>query len=138
MTIFPAMKTPLDERYNDQIPIEYRFTPDMLITTMKGYKVKIGLWIDLTNTGRFYNKRKIEEEGIQYIKLKCRGHGEAPSEDQVKTFVSICKKFIEQKPLEIIAVHCTHGFNRTGFLIVSYLVEVKQTYEYNFYIITDV
>lgn len=26
-------------------------------------------------------------------------------------------------PLEHIAVHCTHGFNRTGFLIVSYLVE---------------
>lgn len=26
-------------------------------------------------------------------------------------------------PLDIIGVHCTHGFNRTGFLIVSYLVE---------------
>lgn len=28
-----------------------------------------------------------------------------------------------EHPLEIIGVHCTHGFNRTGFLIVSYMVE---------------
>lgn len=25
----------------------------------------------------------------------------------------------------LIAVHCTHGFNRTGFLIASYLVQTK-------------
>ena len=27
--------------------------------------------------------------------------------------------------MEIIAVHCTHGFNRTGFLISSYLIETE-------------
>ena len=25
----------------------------------------------------------------------------------------------------IVGVHCTHGYNRTGFLIISYLVEVE-------------
>ena len=25
--------------------------------------------------------------------------------------------------MEIIGVHCTHGYNRTGFLIIAYLVE---------------
>ena len=25
--------------------------------------------------------------------------------------------------MEVIGVHCTHGFNRTGFLIIAYLVE---------------
>lgn len=34
------------------------------------------------------------------------------------------RTFSAQFPLEAIAVHCTHGFNRSGFLIVSYLVEV--------------
>lgn len=24
-----------------------------------------------------------------------------------------------------VGVHCTHGYNRTGFLIISYLVEVE-------------
>ena len=38
-------------------------------------------------------------------------------------------KFIRQKPLEIIGIHCTHGFNRTGFLLISYLVEVSDLKE---------
>lgn len=38
-------------------------------------------------------------------------------------FISKVKKFIDQNPLKIVGVHCTHGFNRTGFLIVSFLVE---------------
>ena len=59
------------------------------------------------------------------MKVKCRGHGEAPAEEQVKTFVSICRRFVQQNPLEIIAVHCTHGFNRTGFLLAAYLIETE-------------
>lgn len=31
--------------------------------------------------------------------------------------------FIASNPIDLIAVHCTHGFNRTGFLICSYLIE---------------
>ncbi|CAF4407791.1 unnamed protein product, partial [Adineta steineri] len=27
-------------------------------------------------------------------------------------------------PDEIIGIHCTHGFNRTGFLICAYLCRV--------------
>lgn len=121
---FLACKTPLDERYDDQIPIENRFTPSMLISSMKNHKQKIGLWIDLTNTARFYDKQKVEAEGCSYVKINCRGHEEAPPKETVETFVQICKRFTEQNPLEIIVVHCTHGFNRTGFLISAYLIEV--------------
>ena len=31
----------------------------------------------------------------------------------------------------LLGVHCTHGFNRTGFLIISYLVQVSE-WRYNF------
>ncbi|XP_076036152.1 mRNA-capping enzyme-like isoform X2 [Oratosquilla oratoria] len=85
-------------------------------------QVKIGLWIDLTNTSRFYDRSEVEQEDTRYVKLHCRGHGECPSVDQVNTFVDICDKFIRKNPLEIVAVHCTHGFNRTGFLISSYFI----------------
>ena len=61
----------------------------------------------------------------RYMKLQCRGHGETPSHDQVKAFIQICTNFTQQHPLDIIAVHCTHGFNRTGFLISSYLIETE-------------
>ncbi|KAJ9574878.1 hypothetical protein L9F63_007941, partial [Diploptera punctata] len=119
---FLAFKTPLSSQYDDQVPEECRFEPGMVFASMKSYRIKLGLWIDLTNTSRFYNKKDIEAQGCKYVKLKCRGHGETPSADMTKAFTEICDRFISQHPLEIIAVHCTHGFNRTGFLIVSYLV----------------
>ena len=49
---FLAFKTPLDERYDEQVAVEHRFSPGMLFQAMKTYKVKIGLWIDLTKTSR--------------------------------------------------------------------------------------
>ena len=83
----------------------------------------MGLWIDLTNTSRYYNKETVEENGTKYLKIACKGHGECPSEEVVEKFCHTVDRFIQKNPLEIIGVHCTHGFNRTGFLIVSYLVE---------------
>lgn len=85
--------------------------------------MKFGLWVDLTNTGRFYDKAEVEEYGCKYVKLQCRGHGETPTKEQTNMFIQLVHNFIVKNPLELIAVHCTHGFNRTGFLIVSYLVE---------------
>ncbi|CAL4067552.1 unnamed protein product, partial [Meganyctiphanes norvegica] len=86
-------------------------------------EVKIGLWIDLTKTDRFYDRQDVESKGTKYVKLSCAGHGECPTQEQTSTFINICDRFIKMNPLEIIAVHCTHGFNRTGFLISSYLIE---------------
>jgi mRNA-capping enzyme len=41
------------------VAVEHRFSPAMLFSSMKQYKVKIGLWIDLTNTTRFYDKQQV-------------------------------------------------------------------------------
>jgi mRNA-capping enzyme len=57
------------------------------------------------------------------VKINCRGHGETPSREHVDLFLNVVETFVRQKPTELIGVHCTHGFNRTGFLICSYLVE---------------
>ncbi|XP_069105528.1 LOW QUALITY PROTEIN: mRNA-capping enzyme-like [Argopecten irradians] len=121
---FLPFKTLLDEKYDDQIPEYSHFNPDLLFASLKNMKLKMGLLIDLTNTNRFYNKDVIEKNhDCKYVKLQCRGHGETPASEQVDAFNNLCHHFISQKPLEIIGVHCTHGFNRTGFLISAYLVE---------------
>lgn len=83
----------------------------------------MGLWIDLTNTKRFYERREVETRDCRYMKLQCRGHGETPSREQTQSFIEIADQFITENPLQAIGVHCTHGYNRTGFLIVSYMVE---------------
>ncbi|XP_026737815.1 mRNA-capping enzyme [Trichoplusia ni] len=120
---FIAFKTPLGPQFNDKVQEKHRFTPSMLFTFMKSMKIKLGLWIDLTNTSRFYDKSEVEEAGCKYVKMQCRGHGETPSPEQTREFIQLVSRFVSQKPLEMIGVHCTHGFNRTGFLLVSYMVE---------------
>ncbi|XP_035910624.1 mRNA-capping enzyme [Anopheles stephensi] len=120
---FLAFKTPLKREFESQMPIQCSFTPSMLFDLMKCHKQRIGLWIDLTNTNRFYDKHEIEDASCRYIKLQCRGHGETPSIQQTKAFIELVDEFIQERPVEVIGVHCTHGFNRTGFLIVSYMVE---------------
>lgn len=121
---FLPFKTLLDGKYDDQIPEYSRFNADLLFSSLKMMRVKMGLLVDLTNTTRFYNKDEIENKhDCKYVKLQCRGHGETPASDQVNAFINLCHHFISQKPLEIIGVHCTHGFNRTGFLISAYLVD---------------
>ncbi|XP_063975438.1 mRNA-capping enzyme [Diachasmimorpha longicaudata] len=122
---FLAFKTPLSSDYDSQVPEKHRFPVGFVFESLKSQRKKMGLWIDLTNTTRFYDKKDIEAYGCCYLKLACRGHGETPSQEQAETFTRICKSFIAQHPLDIIGVHCTHGFNRTGFLIISYLVETE-------------
>ncbi|XP_034949982.1 mRNA-capping enzyme-like [Chelonus insularis] len=120
---FLAFKTPLSDEFNHQVSEECRFSVNMLFASLKCQRMKMGLLIDLTNTTRFYDKADVESYGCRYYKLQCRGHGETPSIEQTKVFIKICRNFIARNPSEIIGVHCTHGFNRTGFLLISYLVE---------------
>uniref|UniRef100_A0A8P4K2P3 mRNA-capping enzyme n=1 Tax=Dicentrarchus labrax TaxID=13489 RepID=A0A8P4K2P3_DICLA len=113
----------LGPRYDDQVAEENRFHPSMLSNYLKSLKVKMGLLVDLTNTTRFYDRTEIEKDGVKYMKLPCKGHGECPSKETTGMFIRLCEHFIEKNPTELIGVHCTHGFNRTGFLICAYLVE---------------
>lgn len=66
------------------------------------YQVKIGLWIDLTNTTRFYDNGEVESNGCRHVKLCCKGHGETPTKNAVATFNQICSTFISRFPTEII------------------------------------
>ena len=82
----------------------------MLLQLMKDvYKIKIGLWIDLTNTNRFYDRNIVDHHGCQYVKLNCRGFGEAPSVEQTKSFIEIVDTFIAEHPFEIIGVAKEQG-----------------------------
>lgn len=65
------------------------------------------MWIDLTNTSRFYSPIVVQnaygdDKEVKYFKLQCRGHGETPSEEQSKLFIKVCKNFISKYPLDVI------------------------------------
>lgn len=123
---FLPFKVPLSVNFDRNVPIECRFHMSMLIESFKrkNYNGKLGLIIDLTNTDRFYDaSTEVKQQGIKYYKMNCRGHGETPTQEISQLFINIVDNFIRQHPTEVIGVHCTHGFNRTGFLICAYLVE---------------
>ena len=57
--------------------------------------------------------------------MKLTGHGQEPNQKDCNNFILKCNGFIQRKPGLLIGVHCTHGFNRTGYLITNYLVQSR-------------
>lgn len=122
--VFVPFKTPLDARFNVNIPGDgLHWEPKDVFSLSKARKLEIGAIVDLTNSKRYYNPDEFARNSIIVRKIACRGHGETPDEAATKDFVEFCSMFRGKNPHKRIGVHCTHGFNRTGFLICAYLVE---------------
>jgi protein-tyrosine phosphatase len=104
-----AMKTFLDKKYR------MRSKHIWNENSLKALNLNIETIIDLTNTKKYYTPSVFE-----VIKLPLEGFTGPPTEEQVNDFIEIMKELKGN-----VAVHCTHGLNRTGFMIVSYLVIEK-------------
>uniref|UniRef100_A0A158P8V7 mRNA-capping enzyme n=1 Tax=Angiostrongylus cantonensis TaxID=6313 RepID=A0A158P8V7_ANGCA len=120
--LFFPFKTPLCALYDDQIEKRLRFHPEHVFNhpSIKGRK--LGLWIDLTKTDRYYFVKEVESQGCIYRKIPLAGHGSSPTKEETDRFIRLVQGFTKDHPGEIVGVHCTHGFNRTGFLIAAYMV----------------
>jgi mRNA-capping enzyme len=119
---FLPFKTPLSGSFVDMRE-DSQFSPGMLLEAVRGRGLTMGLVVDLTKTDRFYDKADLVSKGVGHYKLKCEGFGSAPTAQQSAEFCQVCAHFFTQHPNQLIGVHCTHGYNRTGFLIIAFLVE---------------
>ncbi|KAL5709234.1 mRNA guanylyltransferase [Ranunculus cassubicifolius] len=81
-----------------------RYSWREVIQEQSRLKREIALVIDLTNTTRYYRASDWSKVDIKHVK--------------VLQFYS-SRKHADKK---YILVHCTHGFNRTGYMIVHFLV----------------
>lgn len=118
--IFLPMKTLLSD--DIPVPADYKFTPQLFLEKMKERNINVGLVINLTFSSRYYEGDElIDDFNIEYKQITCRGHNEAPQPRERAEFIRVCNTFIPRNPGKVIAVHCTHGFNRTGFMICCYL-----------------
>jgi len=81
------------------------------------FQVKLGLWIDLTNTERYYSRAEVDKAGVAYVKLKIGGGAEVPSATELEEFYQHCHQFFATNPNSVIGVHCT--------LIVTYKLSKK-------------
>lgn len=83
--------------------------------------------IDLTNTTRYYPLSDWTKEGIGHVKIRCKGRDSVPDDESVQKFCNEVLDFCSQRSnaKKYIRVHCTHGHNRTGYMIVHFLVRAE-------------
>ncbi|KAK8758164.1 hypothetical protein V5799_004204 [Amblyomma americanum] len=119
-TRFIAFKVPLRESICSRLPPNRRFTPDLLLQRIYG----LGLVIDLTCTDRYYDPVALVSRGVNHAKIMCAGQ-QIPSADVVNDFFRAVDAFVMDPANDgkLIGVHCTHGVNRTGYLVCKYMIE---------------
>ncbi|CAL1536501.1 unnamed protein product [Lymnaea stagnalis] len=123
-TSFIAFKVPLKETLLGQIEEKDRFSPKRLVQTLESEGLKLGGIIDLTYTLRYYDKAEFENLSIKHEKVFTPGH-EVPNYDVFHNLSAGENNSMHtcQPKRLLIGVHCTHGVNRTGYLICRYMIE---------------
>ena len=123
--MFRALKT-LREQDEEHTPVNF-------VNTWKG---KIYALIDISHDSPIYNPAELEKGGIQYHKFPTVSKI-PPTVDEVQDFIALVERLRAEissssdrksepsEALPAIGVHCHYGYNRTGFFIVSYLIEKK-------------
>ncbi|KAK4232086.1 hypothetical protein QBC38DRAFT_145067 [Podospora fimiseda] len=88
--------------------------------------------IDISHDNPAYDPSLLREGGIRYHKFATLSKV-PPNDEEIKGFIRLVDGIREEKKKlrggegeeeeGVIGVHCHYGFNRTGFLLVCYLVE---------------
>ncbi|EED16663.1 dual specificity phosphatase catalytic domain protein [Talaromyces stipitatus ATCC 10500] len=99
------------------------------------WRGKIHAVIDISHENPVYDPHELEKGGIHYHKHPTVSKI-PPTPDETRDFIGLVDqlekeitektgKDVSDPTRPLIGVHCHYGFNRTGFLIVSYLIERK-------------
>ncbi|XP_055855095.1 RNA/RNP complex-1-interacting phosphatase homolog [Episyrphus balteatus] len=118
-TRFIAFKVPLKESFLSNVPIDNQLSCKLLLEKVPN----LGMIIDLTNTYRYYDPINLKEAGVDHTKIMVPGH-EIPLKKFTDQFAMAVNNFLQENADndKLIGVHCTHGVNRTGYLISNYMI----------------
>ncbi|KAJ5678238.1 uncharacterized protein N7477_003871 [Penicillium maclennaniae] len=98
------------------------------------YRDRIYAVIDISHECPVYNPATMEAGGIRYCKHPTVSKI-PPTPDETRDFIDLVdrlqgeidvkmeKREDPSQPRPLVGVHCHYGYNRTGFLIVCYLIE---------------
>ncbi|XP_039483566.1 RNA/RNP complex-1-interacting phosphatase [Drosophila santomea] len=120
-TRFIAFKVPLNQHVNARVNENLRLAPESLLQSVPD----LGLIIDLTNTNRYYRPSALTDHDVRHQKLMIPGK-QTPSRALAEKFCGFVADFLESNADndKLIGVHCTHGVNRTGYLICYFMISV--------------
>eukprot|EP00092_Neocalanus_flemingeri_P000934 GFUD01000994.1.p1 GENE.GFUD01000994.1~~GFUD01000994.1.p1 ORF type:complete len:183 (-),score=46.02 GFUD01000994.1:106-654(-) len=97
------------------------------ISTMAATCPNVKLLIDLT-AKEYFAPSKVCRRNIEYKKIKANYGDRSPSTEAVNEFIQTVAEFLEDHEDDDeaeIAVVCTYGTNRSGYLICRYLMEIE-------------
>ncbi|XP_063788195.1 RNA/RNP complex-1-interacting phosphatase isoform X2 [Pseudophryne corroboree] len=123
-TRFIAFKVPLKKNYDNKLTPCQRFSPTDLITEIEKQNETLGLIVDLTCTKRYYFPEELPKT-IKYHKIFTAGQ-QIPNNKVYHEFRSVVNRYLSENSgnNNLVGVHCTHGLNRTGYLVCRYLIDV--------------
>ncbi|KAI6183980.1 Dual specificity phosphatase [Aphelenchoides bicaudatus] len=118
-----SFKTPLKARYFAKDTPQFGITE--LLDEVKLLGGELGLVVDLTYTTKYYEPTDLTDRGVEYKKIFCPGRDFGGLEKLGAEFIGIVKEYLERNGnnQKWVGVHCTHGLNRTGYLVCRYLHE---------------
>ncbi|KAI6186166.1 RNA/RNP complex-1-interacting phosphatase-like protein [Aphelenchoides besseyi] len=119
-----AFKTPLKSDFYETNNVDHFEVTDLL-DKIKEFGGELGLVVDLTYTSKYYDPEQFTSHGILHKKIFCHGRDFEKLETSGTEFVEVLKDFFKENSNnnKWVGVHCTHGINRTGYLICRYLTE---------------
>uniref|UniRef100_A0A8C2HKS3 RNA/RNP complex-1-interacting phosphatase n=1 Tax=Cyprinus carpio TaxID=7962 RepID=A0A8C2HKS3_CYPCA len=123
-TRFIAFKVPLKQSFRYHLTQSEAFGPFDLVRMLEKEGQELGLIVDLTFTTRYYKAEDLPNT-LYHLKIFTAGH-EVPNDATILSFKKAVRHFLRDNENndKLIGVHCTHGLNRTGYLICRYLIDV--------------
>ncbi|KAE8152151.1 dual specificity phosphatase catalytic domain protein [Aspergillus avenaceus] len=130
--------TPVSERMSDTFvalkmlrEVDEEHNP---VLFSQNYRDRIYAVIDISYENPVYNPASLEKGGIHYHKHPTVSKI-PPTPDETRDFIALVDRHQNEitermeksgnngAPRPVVGVHCHYGYNRTGFLIVCYLIE---------------
>lgn len=131
-TKFLPMKTPMSKEIIEHWSLEHApkhtLTIEELIDTQeRDHGRHVGLIIDLANHDCLYLDDILSHNGkttriLEYVHIQLIAKV-LPPKSSIDHVERVAREFWSRKPDDYIAIHCAYGFNRTGFVVCSYLCQ---------------
>jgi atypical dual specificity phosphatase len=119
-SIFP-IKSPHNKHYSLSLNNDQTFYLKDLVDYLTKINRPVKCILDLSE-GTHYTIDDLKPYNIEYKKVGIKGKS-YPKESDLKEIFETIHKYNSKN--ETICIHCKHGLNRTGFVIVSYLISVQ-------------
>ena len=141
--LFLPCKAPVGPQFAEILQPGSHFSPADIVKYMRArYNREVGLVINLSSTEKWYNPQQDWPPVVEYVHLDCGTRGDEKLDGKsANAFCWAITKFRKKEEVRCraganimprsIVVHCTHGHNRTGFMLCAYMLRMRQWHAIN-------